>query len=159
MSTSRGNVGEYLVMAELLARGFDTYLANRGNTAFDLACFWNGGIASRIRVKTTSNSSAIWSAKKDGAIFRDVHDQGDFCTIVDTKNGVRGAAIYIVPTRTVEEHILRDHAHYMTTPGRKEGQTARVLRFFGEDKPDNTSFAYDRKFAPYLEAWDLLRDR
>ena len=41
MSSTKGNAGEHLVMAELLARGFDAYWADRGNPAFDIACFWN----------------------------------------------------------------------------------------------------------------------
>jgi hypothetical protein len=35
MSTSTGNAGEHLVMAELLARGFDAYWADRANLAYD----------------------------------------------------------------------------------------------------------------------------
>lgn len=36
MSSAQGNVGEHLVMAELLHRGFDAYWADRGNPAFDI---------------------------------------------------------------------------------------------------------------------------
>jgi hypothetical protein len=115
-----------------------------------LPAFWQGR-ASRLRVKTTSNSSPIWSAKKDGTIFRDVQNEGDFVAIVDLKNGVRGAATYIVPTRVVEEHLLSNEAHYVFHPGRANSN-ARILRLFGDEKPDNRSFGYDRKFARYLEA-------
>ncbi|MGH6919543.1 MAG: hypothetical protein ACREJ0_17770, partial [Geminicoccaceae bacterium] len=127
----------------------------RNNPSFDLACFWQGR-ASRLRVKTTSNSSPIWSAKKDGTIFRDVQNEGDFVAIVDLKNGVRGAAIYIVPTRVVEEHLVSNEEHYVSHPGRTNSN-ARILRLFGDEKPDNRSFGYDRKFVRYLEAWDLLK--
>jgi hypothetical protein len=34
MSTSIGNAGEHLVMAELLARGFDAYCADRGKVPY-----------------------------------------------------------------------------------------------------------------------------
>ena len=156
MSASKGNAGEHLVMAELLAQGFDAYFAARNNPSFDLACFWQGR-ASCLRVKTTSNSSPIWSAKKDGTIFRDVHEEGDFVAIVDLKNDVRGAAVYIVPTRIIQEHLLRNDEFYASHPGRSDNSNARVLRLFGDDKHDNISFGYDRKFADYFEAWDLLK--
>ena len=38
MSSSRGNAGEHLVMAELLMKNFDAYMADRGNPDFDIAC-------------------------------------------------------------------------------------------------------------------------
>lgn len=156
MSANKGNAGEHLVMAELLAQGFDAYFAARNNPSFDLACFWQGR-ASRLRVKTTSNSSPIWPAKKDGTIFRDVEDEGDFVAIVELKDGVRGAAVYIVPTGVVQENLRRNEEFYVSHPGRSDKSNARILRLFGDDKPDNISFAYDRQFTDYLEAWDLLR--
>jgi hypothetical protein len=157
MSANKGNAGEHLVMAELLAKGFDAYFAARNNPSFDLACFWQG-CASRLRVKTTSNSSAIWTAKKDGAIFRDIQQTNDLVAIVDLKDGVRGSNIYIVPTPIVHEHLTRNEQIYVSYPGRSFTSTARVLRFFGEERRDNPSFAYDRKFAEFLDAWDLLKD-
>jgi hypothetical protein len=156
MSANKGNAGEHLVMAELLAQGFDAYFAARNNPSFDLACFWQGR-ASRLRVKTKSNSSPIWSAKKDGTVFRDVQDQGDFVAIVNLNNAVRDATIYIVPTRIVERHLIHNEEFYLSHSGRSDKSSARVLRLFGEDKPDNISFAYDRKFADYQEAWHLLQ--
>ena len=156
MSANKGNAGEHLVMAELLDQGFDAYFAARNNPSFDLACFWQG-CASRLRVKTTSNSSAIWTVKKDGTIFRDINNAHDLVAIVDLKSGVRGSSIYIVPTPIVHEHLTRNEEIYISYPGRSATSTARVLRFFGEEREDNPSFAYDRKFAHFIDAWDLLK--
>jgi hypothetical protein len=95
--------------------------------------------------------------KKDGTRFRDVEDSDDLVAIVDLKSGVRGSTIYIVPTSIVQENLARNEQIYVSYPGRSAKSTARILRFFGEDRPDNPSFAYDRKFAEFLEAWDLLK--
>jgi hypothetical protein len=157
MSTSKGNAGEHLVMAELLAQGFDAYWADRGNPAFDIACFWNAtGRATRLRVKTTSNSAPCWTARKSG-LFLDVQEQDDFVVICDIKNGVRGASVYVVPTPVVDEHLVRNHAEYCAQPGRNEKVTIRVLRLWGEHRADNPSYGYDGKFAEFHEAWRLLK--
>jgi hypothetical protein len=162
LSTTKGNAGEHLVMAELLARGFDAYWADRGNPAFDIACFWNlTKRATRLRVKTTSNSAPVWTAKKTG-IFLDVRAEGDFVVICDVADGIRAANIHIAPTQLVEEHLRVNHQTYTSSPG-KDGKTRnadasiRILRFFGESRPDNPSYGYDIKFAAYKEAWSLLQ--
>jgi hypothetical protein len=157
MSASKGNAGEHLVMAELLARGFDAYWADRGNPAFDIACFWNeSGRATRLRVKTTSNSAPCWTARKSG-LFLEMQTQNDFVVICDIKEGVRGALVYIVPTCVVEGHLVRNHAKYCAQPGRSEKASIRVLRFWGEHRADNPSYGYQDKFDDYCEAWSLLK--
>ena len=162
MSVSKGNAGEHLVMAELLSRGFDAYWADRGNPAFDIACFWNETKRSvRLRVKTTSNGAAVWTAKKSG-LFLDLQPKDDFVIVCDITKGIRSAEIYVVPTPVVEQHLVANHASYVSQPGRhgkprKADSTIRVLRFFGEDREDNCSFGYQDKFANYRDAWDLLR--
>jgi hypothetical protein len=157
MSVSSGNAGEHLVMAELLAQGFDAYWADRGNPAFDVACFYNAsGRATRLRVKTTSNSAPCWNAKKHG-IFLEVQAKDDFVVICDIKNGVRGASIFVVPTYIVEEHLVRNHTQYCLKPGRNDKANIRVLRFWGEHRTDNPSYGYQEKFAEYREAWTLLK--
>jgi hypothetical protein len=32
----------------------------------------------------------------------------------------------------------------------------RVLRFSGENRPDNPSYGHQKKFAQFREAWNLL---
>jgi hypothetical protein len=158
MSVAKGNAGEHLIMAELLSQGFDAYWADRGNPAFDVACFW-GSRASRLRVKTTSNGEAVWSAKRDGAIFRELQEEGaDFVTICDVRNGIRGAVIYVVPTHLVEKELVKNHNEYCAhRAGRNADVSVRVLRLFGEPRSDNPSYGYHEKFAAYREAWRLLR--
>jgi hypothetical protein len=162
MSTNKGNAGEHLVMAELLARDFDAYWADRGNPAFDIACFWNKTTrTTRLRVKTTSNAAPVWTAKKTG-LFLEIQPKDDFVVICSIKGGIRGADIYVVPTPVVADHLSRNHERYCSLPGRhgkarNADTNIRVLRFFGEDRDDNPSFAYHQKFAEYRDAWDLLK--
>lgn len=149
-----------MVMAELLARGFDAYWADRGNPAYDIACFSPNRKASRLRVKTTSDGAAVWREKKTG-IFLDVGEHDDFVVICDIRNGVRGANLYIVPTQVVEKELVDVHKHYCSHVGRhgkpRDGGTSiRILHFFGEDKEDDRSYGYHKKFATYREAWDAL---
>ena len=163
MSSARGNVGEHLVMAELLFQDFDAYWADRGNPAFDVACWWKPtNRSTRLRVKTTSNHSAIWTVKKSGAIFLDRQMADDFVVIVDLGAGLRERSIYIVPTHEVEAGLQANHAEYVSKPKkdgtpRKQEQGMRCFRFFGDPIVRGSSFGYDQKFAHYREAWNLLK--
>ena len=162
MSAAKGNAGEHLVMAELLARDFDAYWADRGNPNFDIACFWNGSQrATRLRVKTTSDGTAVWNVKKTG-LFPELQPANDFVVVCNIKGGIRGADIYIAPTPIVEEHLVHNHRLYCALPGkngkpRKSDTNIRVLRFWGAPRETNPSYGYDKKFADYREAWQLLK--
>jgi hypothetical protein len=46
------NAGEYLVMGELLRRGFDAQLADRNTKGYDLLTGSHGGDLKRVQVKT-----------------------------------------------------------------------------------------------------------
>ena len=163
MSSAKGNVGEHLIMAELLHRGFDAYWADRGNPAFDIACFWNStGRSTRLRVKTTHNHSAIWTVKKSGLIFLDVQPADDFVVIADLGAGLRKRDVYIVPTETLLDSLQSDHAYYVSIPkrdgtARKQEQGMRCIRFFGDETLKNRGYGYHVKYASYREAWDLLQ--
>lgn len=161
MSTSRGNAGEHLVMAELLIRGFEAYMADRGNPAFDISCRWPvTGRTTYLRVKTTDNSAPVWSNKKSG-LFLQRLPQDDFVVICNVTGSVRNSIFYVVPTGIVEEHLVRNHTHYVSMPGKNGPRNAdaniRVLRFFGPERPDNLSFGYDRKFADFADDWASLK--
>ena len=162
VSVARGNVGEHVAMAELLFRGFDAYWADRGNPKYDVACFWDlTNRGTRLRIKTTSNHSAVWTVKKSG-LFLDVMDQDDFVLIVDLGAGLRERDIYIIPTPFLEKVLEDDHAHYVSQPkkdgsARKQEQGMRCIRFFGEEKTTDRSWGYDKKFAKYRESWSQLQ--
>ena len=164
VTTEKGHVGEHLLMAELLYRGFDSYLGSRNNPSFDLACFWNEtSRASRLRVKTTHNGNAVWSVKKKtGLIFNDVDECDDFVCVVDLKDGIRNPGFYIIPTKRVESDLKADHEFYVSFPKadgspRKQEQGMCTIRFFGEDKPTNRGYAYDQKYCDFRDNWDQLK--
>lgn len=163
MSSAKGNVGEHLVMAELLYRDFDAYWADRGNPAFDISCHWNAtGRATRLRVKTTSNHSAVWTVKKSGLIFLEKQLKDDFTVIVDLGRSLRDRDVYIVDTNVLEDRLNSDHAFYVSHPKkdgsqRKPEQGMRCIRFHGADKATDIGWGYDAKFAQYREAWDSLK--
>lgn len=163
MSSSRGNAGEHLVMAELLMQGFDAYMADRGNPDFDVACGWNSTLRmTRLRVKTASDGNAVWSAKKDGRIFAKMQPRDDLVVICDLTKGIRGADYYIVPTSIIERTLVENHNHYVSLPGRngqprKADTNFRVLRFSGKHREANPSYGYHEKFAEYCNNWDLLK--
>jgi hypothetical protein len=162
VSTSRGNAGEYLVMAELLLAGFDAFLANRGNPAFDVSCLWKATRRKTLlRVKTTSDGEAVWNAKKTGLLFLDVQSPDDFVVICDLRAGIRAAEYYIVPTPIISEHLEKNHLVYVSQPGRdgkprNPDARIRILRLFGEPRHDNPSYGYDKKLSDYKGRWDLL---
>jgi hypothetical protein len=161
VAVSIGNAGEHLVMAELLAQGFQAFMADRGNPAFDVAVDV-GGVTSMIRVKTTTAEygAAQWSMRRSGQVFLDVRADRDFVALVDLRRGVRGSAIYLVPTTVVDAALRRAIAVYLSHTNRNGTQRKdngqRILRLDGEDRPDNPSFGFAAKWAQYREAWHQL---
>ena len=148
-------------MAELLARGFQAFMADRGNPAFDIAVD-AGGVTSMLRVKTTTadHGAAQWSVKRTGDVFLDLRAERDFVALVDLRGQVRGSVIYLVPTRVVDAEIRRAIGVYLAHPNRDGSQRKdngqRILRLDGADRPDNPSFGYAAKWAAYCEAWQQL---
>ena len=162
MSSAKGNVGEFLVMAELLHRDFDAYLGNWNNPAFDVACFWNPtDRGTRLRVKTTHNGEELWSQKKSGALFVDMQSKDDFVCIVNLKDGIRQAEFYIVPTPLINDELVENQRFWESFP-KSDGSIRKlggpcVMRFFGEDRETNRSYGYDAKYAEYRDNWNLLK--
>ena len=64
-SKNTGNAGEYLVLAELLARGHHAAMAARDNLTFDVIT-WHAGRYSSVRVKTSSDRTFQWTASGPG---------------------------------------------------------------------------------------------
>lgn len=163
MSSAKGNLGEHLIMAELIHNGFHAFMADRDNPAFDIMILWpETGRKCAIRVKTTSNHSAIWTVKKSGAIFLDQQLSDDFVAIVDIGSGLRERDVYLVETESLLTDIQDAHSLYVSHPKkdgspRKQEQGMRCIRFFGDDKPDNISYAFDRKYSKFKDAWGLLK--
>ena len=163
VSSAKGNLGEHLVMSELIHQGFHAFMADRDNPAFDVMSLW--AASSRrcvLRVKTTSNHSAVWTVKKSGKIFLDQQDDDDFVVIVDIGAGLRDRDIYLVPTGELLKCLENDHAHYVSHPKkdgtpRKSEQGMRNIRLYGSEQTTDHSRGYHEKFSEYREAWNQLK--
>jgi hypothetical protein len=159
-SVQSGNAAEHLVMAHLLATGFQAFMADRGNPAFDISVM-DGAKHSLLRVKCANTGSAVWSRKKSGVTFLELKKKGDFCCIVDMRKGVAGAQIYIVPTTVVQRAIDEGRKDWLSK-SRRDGNPRKDStgqRVWLDNKIDGPAYrGYTRKWRRYLENWDQLRD-
>ncbi len=114
-----GNAGEYAVMSELLKQGIIAALAPRNAPAFDILASRDERTV-RLRVKTKSADVKIWQwvVKKDGAIFRELTDRGDFTVLVSLGEVGEVNRYYIVPTRLLDRWLKDEFERWLRTPGR-----------------------------------------
>ncbi len=157
-SVHLGNAGEHLVMAHLLALGYQAFMADRGNPAFDISVVCEHR-HSLIRVKSTSTNSVVWTRKKSGATFLDLREDGDYCCIVDLRKGVRDSRIYIIPTMSVQAAIDEGRRYWTSSP-KKDG-TQRVdtkgQRLWLNSRTDRHAYeGFETKWHEYLDAWNQL---
>ena len=163
VSSAKGNLGEHLIMAELIHEGFHAFMADRNNVAFDVMTLWPAtGRKCVLRVKTTSNHSAVWTVKKSGLIFLEQQTEDDFVAIVDIGSGLRERDIYVVPTDILLTELEDGHTLYVSHPKkdgtpRKAEQGMRNICFYGADKPTDTSYGYQEKFSGYRNTWSALK--
>jgi hypothetical protein len=159
-SVHLGNAGEHLVMAHLLGQGFQAFMADRGNPAFDISVV-DGHRHSLIRVKTTSSESVMWSRKPSGVTFLDLRMKGDYCCIVDMRNGVARAEFYLVPTNVVQEAIDEARAYWVAGTGRDgkphQDSSRQVLSLCERDGHPYRGFRI--KWSCYRDNWESLRGR
>jgi len=163
-STKVGNAGEHLVMAELLYRKFHAFRADRANPAFDISVY-KLGQHSLLRVKTTTAQNVQWTAKQDGTDFGTVFlemTERDFVALVDLRNGVRGAIIYIIPTKVLNEELklCYDHWHkYSRRNGMPRKRTQhRAFCLDGKEKETDIGYGYAEWFTEqgFRDAWGQL---
>ena len=165
-SVQVGNAGEHYVMACLLARGHHAGLADRGNPHFDILVRTSSGDFRALRVKTASDSTFQWSAKETWdplpGFDREEPDPGDVTVLVAFNDEPPGAAteVYVVPTARLVEDINRAHRHYHEFPNRdgsgRSWSARRVIRLWGEKRPDSIAYGFRGDWAEFLDGWDLL---
>jgi hypothetical protein len=139
-------------MAELLRQHIVAALAPRNAPSFDILAT-KGTCSVRIRVKTKSHEPPIWQweVKKDGSIFRELSEHGDFTVLVDLGTETKDLKFYVVPTRQVDAWLKRDFEKRISTPGRNNKPRS----------PTNPKRTLDQKthaddLSKYLNRWEKL---
>ncbi len=156
-----GLSGEFLVAAEMAKRGWEVVHTSHGHPGYDLLAH-NGGRVVGIRVKAASDTTIKWTAKGESLLAQYKPDNPDDWTamVLFDGGGVRDARVYVVPTDIVVQAVEQDHDFYHSHKNR-DGSTRkmtdlRVMQFHGKDRPTNTAYGYEEKFAGYLDGWELL---
>lgn len=96
-----GNAGEYLVMGELLRRGFDAQLADRNTKGYDIIVGVEGGDLKRVQVKTVR--AAPWYVSRsmfDGAAL----DQITIYVLLGREDGRKPVRYFITKNRDLAEY-------------------------------------------------------
>jgi len=147
-----GNAGEYYVMAELLKQGIVAALAPRNAPAFDIMATKEGKTV-RIRVKTKSEGYEVWqwAVKKDGSIFRQLAEKGDFTVLVNLTENAHDLEFFIMPTYIVNGWLMAIHEKWRNTPGKKgrERSTTNPKRHLNRKQ-------FAEQIEKYLDTWDIL---
>jgi len=147
-----GNAGECYVMAELLKRGIIAALTHRNAPSFDiLAAKRNRTVSIRVKTKSQEYSNWQFNTKKDGTIFRDLSENGDFTVLVDLAMENKDLKFYVVPTHKINAWLKKDFEEWIRTPGRNN------RRHDPTNKKRNLSQKkYADKLSKYLNQWEKL---
>ena len=147
-----GNAGEYYVMAELLKRTIIAALAPRNAPGFDILAT-NPKKIVRIRVKTKSEKYDVWqySTKKDGSIFSFLQDKGDFTVLVHLADDVKEMRYFIVPTKLINEWLIRCFDEWVNTPGKRGRPHSK-----SNPKRNLNITEYEEELKKYEDNWDSL---
>ncbi len=156
-----GHAGEFFVLAELTRRGWTAALTARNNRAYDiLAKRGNESAAIRVKAKNSVFDLFQWNAKKNGEVFLETSEHGDFCILVDIpEDGDLAPTYYVVPTPVIDRWLRDDFTKWVTTPGAKGQQRARDNKrrlFYVDDDAEKLGHGYRQKLAPFNGAWKLL---
>jgi len=147
-----GNAGEYYVVAELLKRGIVAALAPRNAPSFDiLATKENRTVRIRVKTKSQEYSDWQWNAKKDGSIFRDLSEHGDFTVLVDLARETKDLKFYIVPTYQIDAWLKEDFKKWVETPGRNTRPHDPTNK-----KRNLSQKTYTHELSKYLNQWEKL---
>jgi hypothetical protein len=137
-----GIAGEYLVAAELTRRGYVASLTLRNTRDIDILASNSDATKSvGIQVKTNQGGNPDWR------MHRKAEDQlaANLFYVLVCLVPELPATFYVVPSRSVADHVRTSHAKWLKTPG-KRGQAHRDT--------DMRRFS-DRKHQ-FKDRWDLL---
>lgn len=160
-SSSIGNAGEHLVIAQLLMRGFHAGLADRGNAAFDVFTR-DGDHQCGLRVKTCTHGDArvTWSAKRNGEIFLEM-GENDFVVIVRIPDfDIAQARYWVMPTREIDAILKATHKQWLSLAKRDGGaRKDTALRGLYLKGAPSYNRGFEQAWGAYESAWDQLAGR
>lgn len=160
-STLLGAAGEYLVMSELLRRGFIAGLAPVGVPNADIVVTdIEGSKMCSIQVKSRRDIGADggWHMKEKHESI--ISERLFYCFVDFGKTLNDRPKKFLIPSATVAKVLKESYKKWLTTPGakgqsRKDSSFRRLLpnyyKTFGSDNPYPAGWL-DR----YLDAWSLL---
>jgi len=97
-----GNAGEYLVMGELLRRGFDAQLADRNTKGYDLVAAPHGADLKRIQVKTVR--SPPWYIRRS-SFEGELREQVTVYVLLGPEENENPARFFIAKNGDLAEHV------------------------------------------------------
>jgi hypothetical protein len=99
-----GNAGEYLVMGELLRRGFDAQLADRNTKGYDLLAGPHNADLKRVQVKSVRTQPWFVSRSSFAGAQQ---DQITVYVLLGNEKGDKPVRFFIA-----KNHELAEHVHY-----------------------------------------------
>ena len=160
-TTLTGAAGEYLVVAELLKRGFIASLVPDGVPNCDVVVTdISGSRLAAVQVKTRWNIGADggWHmSKKHESI---VGERLCYCFVDLGDQPESVPNIFIVPAEVVADVLKRSHRQWLITPGargqqRKDTDFRRLRPDYSSTLPDDVDF-HAGWMNKYHNAWELL---
>jgi hypothetical protein len=141
-------------MAELLKKGVIAGQTPRNAQSFDILAT-NGKQNARIRVKIKSGKYELWqfAAKKDGTIFRDICDIGDFVILVDLCEELKDIKFYILPTQQVDIKLKNDFEKWKNAPVKRGDKKKHDPK---KPKRNISQVEHAEFLKPFLNDWDSL---
>ncbi len=141
-------------MAELLKRDVTAGLAPRNAPAYDILATYEGKTA-LIRVKTKRETFDVWQwgINKDGDIFRNLLDKGDFTVLVHLAMDVRDVRFFVLPTGELNRMLTGLFDRWVTTPG-KNGRIR-------DPKNKHRALSYkqcEEQLLPHENRWEIFWD-
>ena len=160
-----GAFGEKAVEAELLRRGWSSSNVNasiKNAAVYDIIALRNELIV-RLRVKTCGpkqNAFQFSFPPKQEVAFSDIIEP-DYTVLVQMGEDRSGDTFYVIPTRTLREHInlhRRSYLNQRKRDGAERKDTGHWTLHLGElqSREERASHGFRQKWKPYLNNWTSL---
>ncbi|WP_417490347.1 hypothetical protein [Maricaulis sp.] len=161
-TASVGRLGELVVEAELLARGWQAgnFNATTGNSAgWDIFAARPGrSLKVRVKAKKPGVSAFRWSARADGSVLKGLSgEDADDVVAAVSFHSAGGYSIFLIPAFSVETELRRNHAAYLAEPGRNgAARKDSAMRMIHIDQRSAIGHGYADKWAVYRDNWHAL---